>query len=341
MSDFELIEKYLSGKLSAEEKKAFRNRLLNDPAFNQEFQELKDIRLSVKQKARQDVKDLFNEFEMRIEKEETTKDQTVMKKVISIAASIVLIAAITYVGLTNSSSLNNQELYDKHYTTYNNLAGQVRGVATEALTLEQQAMVAYDAGNFEAATEALSQVVTMQPSAMNYFYLGVSQMEIGESEEAIKSLNSVVNNFSTFKEQARWYLALAHLKNNDEKAALGNLAHILVNKSEYKEKAEAILEDMGLSFDETEMDNGPVVQVEQRPRERNTPDGSDVDNTLGQRRYQFGVVTNLAGDKEFQFMTDDPIEDLTEGDLAVFMVFEKSKGKGRSKMGWAFVLDKM
>ena len=80
MSDFELIEKYLSGKLSAEEKKAFRNRLLNDPAFNQEFQELKDIRLSVKQKARQDVKDLFNEFEMRIEKEETTKDQTVMKK---------------------------------------------------------------------------------------------------------------------------------------------------------------------------------------------------------------------------------------------------------------------
>lgn len=339
MSDFDLIDKYLSGKLSAEDKKAFRNRLLNDPAFNQEFQELKNIRLHVKQNARKDIKNFFNEIETSIEKEETTKDQTVMKKVISIAASIVLIAAISYVGLSNRS-YDNQELYEEHYSAYNNLAGQVRGGVNEDLSAEKKAMLAYDAGDFITSSEMLSQLVIEQPNAMNYFYLGISQLEIGEASEAIKSLNTVVNNYSAFKEQARWYLALAHLSNEDKEASLGNIAHILVNESEYKEKAEKLLKGMGLSFDENEMDNGPIISSSIRPKETDSPDGSELSDNKGRRRWQWGVVSSSDGERQFRFQSDEPIEDLREGDIALFIVFERSRGRGNSKMGWAFIIDK-
>lgn len=100
MSDFELIERYLANQLSPEEKKTFRSRLLYDPAFNQEFQELKEIRFQLKQREKQEVLDLFNGIEETIRDNKTTKSQTVMKKVISIAASLLLIATLAYLGLS-------------------------------------------------------------------------------------------------------------------------------------------------------------------------------------------------------------------------------------------------
>ena len=342
MSDFELIEKYLSGKLNAEEKRIFRNRLLNDPTFNQEFQDLKDIRLYVKQTARKDLKTFFNAIETSIEKEETTKDQTVMKKVLSIAASLVLIVAISYFGLSNRIQ-SNEELYSEYYSSYNNLTGQVRGATVEAPSFEEQAMLAYDAGDYLKSSEMLSNLVKENPNAMNYFYLGISQMEIGEVSEAIKNLNTVVNSYDAFKEQARWYLTLAHLNNDDKDAALGNIAHILVNKSEFKERAQKLLEDMGLEFNAELLDNGPIIECNLRPKETDSPDGSSImtlDNR-GKRKWQWGIVSSIDGEKLYRFQSDDPIEDLREGDYAIFVVFENSRGRSATKMGWAYIVDKL
>lgn len=341
MSDFELIENYLSGKLSAEEKKAFRNRLLNDSGFNQEFQEIKNIRLFIRQNARKDLKNFFKEIEASIEKEKTGKDQTVMKKILIIAASVVLIVAISYLGLSNRAQ-SNQELYEKYYTAYNNLAGQVRREINENPSFQEQAMMAYDAGDFYKSAEMLSQLVIEQPNVVNYFYLGLSQMEIGEEGEAIKNLNTVVNYYDAFKEQARWYLALAHLNNEDKDAALGNIAFMLVNKSEYKERAEKLLNDMGLFYNEEGLYNGVILQSSIRPKEKDSPDGSEVMiDTRGYRKFQWGVVVSMDGEKEYRFQTDQPIEDLAEGDLALYVVFERSRGRGSSKMGWAFIVDKL
>ena len=347
MSDFELIEEYLAGKLTAEEKRKFRNRLLNDPAFNQEFQDLKEIRLQVRQNARQELKNLFNEFESSIELDKTTKDQTVMKKVISIAASLVLIAALSYIGLSNlNSPPSNQQLFDEHFSSYTSLNGQVRGAADEALSMEDKAFKAYDAGDFSSSEEILSTLVAIEPNAMNYFYLGTSQLQLGKSEAAIKNLNTVINNYSSFTEQAKWYLALSHLKNNDEDATLGTLANIISNKSEYQEKAEALMEDMGYSLNTEDLDSGPVVIITRKPRESDAPDGS-IENldTKGERSFQWGVVSNMTGDKSYKFMTDQPIDGLGEGDIVIYVIIErKSRGRGNNNNqgldGRAFILDK-
>lgn len=349
MSDFELIDEYLSDRLSEEEKRRFRNRLLNDPSFNQEFQERKEIRFHVRENAREDLKTFFNTLETSIEQENTTKDQTVMKRVISIAASLVLIAALTYVGVSNyGSQPSNQELFNEHFTTYTSLTGQVRGITEESLTAKQRAFNAYDAGDYYASEEALSALVAVEPSALNYFYLGTSQLELGKTEEAVKSLNTVINNYSGLNEQAKWYLSLAHLKNENEDAALGSLANIISKESEYEAKAKALLEDMGYSLNMNDLDSGPIVVVKRKPYERddfNSPDGS-IENmdTRGKRSFQWGEVTDITGEKVYRFMTDQPIDGLTEGDMTVFVVIERNK-KGKSNRGngidgRAFIIDK-
>ncbi|WPZ11764.1 tetratricopeptide repeat protein [Roseivirga spongicola] len=353
MSDFELIEEYLSGKLSPEEKRKFRSRLLNDPAFNQEFQELKEIRLQVRQSARNDIKSFFDGIETSIEKGKTTKDQTVMKKVISIAASLVLIAAISYIGLRDfNSPPSNQELFNQHFTSYNSLTGQVRGTAEENLSLEDKAFMAFDAKDFYASEEMLTSLVAAEPSAMNYFYLGASQLELGKAEEAIKNLNTVINNYSGFKAQSEWYLALAHLKNNDEDATIGSLANVITRESEYKEKAKSLLEEMGYTLNTDDMDSGPVIIVVRKPpgnpdAQDDAPDGSSNfdEDTRGRRLFQYGIVSDMAGEKSYSFMTDQPIDNLGEGDLALFVVVERKfrRFRGRSGDGLdgrAFILDK-
>ncbi|NVK86194.1 MAG: tetratricopeptide repeat protein [Cytophagia bacterium] len=344
MSDFELIDEYLSGRLSAEEKRAFRNRLLNDPAFNQEFQEIKEIRLYVRQDAREDIKGFFDELENSIEQEKTTKDQTVMKKVISIAASLVLIAAISYIGLSDSGNQpSDQELFDQHFSPYTSLMGQVRGAAEETLSLEDKAFRAYDAGDFYSSEEMLTSLVAAQPNAMNYFYLGASQLELGKTEEAIKNLNTVINNFSGFREQAKWYLALSHLKNEDEDSALGSLANLITNNSEYKEKAESLLKEMGFSMNVEDLESGPIIIVNRKPEENDAPDGSmEMMDTRGKRSWQWGEVSDLTGEKRYRFATDMPIDGLTAGDLTIYVVIERQgrrRGNGAFD-GRAFIIDK-
>ncbi|MBO6762567.1 MAG: hypothetical protein JJ909_16545 [Roseivirga sp.] len=267
-----------------------------------------------------------------------------MKKVISIAASLVLIAAISYIGLRDfNSPPSNQELFNQHFTSYNSLTGQVRGTAEENLSLEDKAFMAFDAKDFYASEEMLTSLVAAEPSAMNYFYLGASQLELGKAEEAIKNLNTVINNYSGFKAQSEWYLALAHLRNEDDDATIGSLASIITKESEYEAKARVLLEEMGYTLDDNDLDSGPVIIVNRKPdRDDWAPDGSK--DTKGLRSWQWGVVSDLSGEKSYKFMTDHPIDNLGEGDMTVFVVVErkfKARGNRNNGMdGRAFIIDK-
>ncbi|GEM_PF-1172080 len=332
MSDFELIERYLADVLTAEEKKAFRARLLNDPIFNQEFQELKEIRLQVRKQAKSEALSFLTEVEQSISEDKTTKDQTVMKKVISIAASVVLIASLAYIGLLDRDLPSNSELYGQYFNSYNNLNGQVRGERSEELSLRESAMLAYDAGNYGAAVDMLATKVSEAPNATDYFYLGVSQMEIEEYDEAVVSFNTVINNFNAFKDQSKWYLALATLKTNDEDAYLGALANIIYNKSEYSVDAQSLLEQLGFDLDTELMDALVDGSVKKRPDEDSSPDGSQWDSTVGKRKMQWGIVRSLDGLEKYAFFTEEPLQDLFDGDRVLTVVIEKKlRGKQNSQ----------
>lgn len=338
MKNVNLFEKYLKKQLSKEELKAFKERLLTDSDFNLEFHEFKMMREAIKHQARLKTLAFFDAIEHTTTENKPTKDQIIMKRFISIAASIVLIATLGFLGLRELSSNNSMEnIFQKNYTPYVNLIGQVRGDVNEEASALTSAMNAYDAKDFETAAKELRALLVSEESAFNYFYLGMSNIELGNASEAVDNFNTVLNNYNTFTEQARWYLSLAHLKNNDEKAAISGFVTMKMKETEYSARAQSILEEMGVTVMD-DMDSGPVVDVERRPKDIDSPDGA-MEDFKGKRSYQFGLVTDMSNTKQYEFLTDQPIDGLREGDLTIYVIVERSKGKGRGK-GFAVLLDR-
>lgn len=232
-------------------------------------------------------------------------------------------------------------MYEKYYAPYPSLLGQVRGETEENLTLEQKALNAYDLGEFAKSEDILKNLVEEEATAINYFYLGLAQLEMNKSEEAVASFNTVINHFDAFKEQARWHLALAHLKNGDEDSALSGLAALVVNKSEYASKAEQIMAEYGLDFDGDSIEVGIVDgYVEQRAK-RTDPDGSmESIDTRGRRKWQFGKIRTQDG-QVTRFVTDEPIESLHDGDNVIYVMIDRGRGRGKGRSnGLAYVVDK-
>ncbi|WP_422355436.1 hypothetical protein [Roseivirga pacifica] len=333
MKNLELIDRYFQNDLSPSELADFNEALKNDVDFNKEFQELKEIRLATKASAQNDLSNFLNALERDIQKEEeSTLTKHTMKKYVSIAACVVLIAAVSFFTITQNSKPTGSEIFSEYYTSYDNLAGQVRGAATIE-TLSAKAYGAYDAGNYILAAENFESLVAEDKSATNYFYMGLSNIENGDFESAVTNLNVVVNNFSDLSAQAKWYMSLALIANGAEEEAFGNLAGLTLENSAYKEKAKAILKSLGAFAND--LDGGVIVAVEQRPKEEEAaPSGASLDFE-GRRQYQFGTVVSETTGIKYRFFTDDPIDELEEGAEVEMIVLRQNKNRG-----FAYILGK-
>lgn len=329
MKKMELMDGYLQKTLSKEEKKEFAKAVDKDTEFNKEFQELKEIQEGVKSHSRQEIKSFLMEIEKDLNTDESTLNNTNMKKMISVAASLVLIAAISFFALTQDKTPSLDDLYAEHYTHYENLNGQVRGASSDLSSLSDQAFNAYDLGNYNLAAASFAELVKSDKSATNYFYMGMSNLESKNYEAAIHNLNTTVNNFEAFKNQATWYLSLAHFANGDEDAGISGLVRLTREESTYKEKAEAILKEMGLSW--STLDGGVVEHVEKRPRD-DAPSGVE---SFGERKWQIGRVTSYSNGYKYRFITDDIIENLNNGSEVEMIILRSNK---KRKSGFAYIL---
>lgn len=329
MKNTELMDGYLQKTLSKEEKKVFAKAVDQDAEFNREFQELKEIQEGVKSHSKKEIKSFLMEIENDLNADESTLNNTNMKKMISVAASLVLIAAISFFALTKDKTPSLDKIYAEHYTHYENLNGQVRGASSDLSSLSDQAFNAYDMGNYNLAAASFAELVKSDKSATNYFYMGMSNLESKNYEAAIHNLNTTVNNFEAFKKQATWYLSLAHLANGDEDAALSGLVGLTQEESIYKEKAETILKEMGLSW--STLDGGVVEKVEKRPRD-DSPSGIE---SFGKRKWQIGRVTSYTNGYKYRFITDDIIENLHNGSEVEMIILRSNK---KRKTGFAYIL---
>lgn len=332
--DLELIDAYLRGELSGADLARFDEKLRNDVEFQSTFQEVKLIKTAIRQNLRANALQVLKDRESLIQEEYSTKNRNIMKRYLSIAASLVLVVSLVYLSFKNDlPEINGQAIFTENYRAYTNLElGTERGTNLGLEGLKQQAYYAYDLGNYAEAASDLTELVKSEKSAANYFYLGISNVEIGNSEAAYANFNTVINNFSEYKEQAQWYLALALIKEDKTDEAISNLVSLSFKGESYKEQSLKILkEKLGLAFLSTE--HGAVVEVTLKPEEEDSPNGVDFED---RRQIQFGTAID-SRNNEYNFFNDLPIRGLATGDLVEMIVVSKGKkGKGR---GFAVLLD--
>lgn len=333
MSNFDLLDRYFSNELDKSELKAFNDRLANDPEFNQEFQEIKEIKLAVKIEARKELKSLFTDIEGSLNQQLPTNKKTAMKNVFTVAASLILLISASYFVLIGNGQPSPKDVFTEYYQPYTNLSGQVRGEAINTNAISAEAYNAYDAGDFALAAEKFEALVEVEKTAENYFYMGIANIETGNYEAAVTNLNTTLNNFATFQDQSKWYLSMALLGANKEIEALSSLVALSTKKNSYKEKSVATLAKLGFTLDDDPVE-GPVEANTNEP-DGDTPDGSFIE----QRQIQFGVISSMISGRKYRYHTDSPIPGLAVGDIVEFIILREAKGKkGR---GFAFILDKI
>lgn len=333
MSNFDLLDRYFSEELDKSEMKAFNERLKNDPEFNQEFQEIKEIKLAVKVEARKNIKSLLTDIEDSLNPQESTNNnQTAMKRMLTVAASLILMVSVSYFVLNGNGQPTPQDVFTEYYKPYNNLNGQVRGEAVDNASISSAAYNAYDAGNFALAVENFEALVEVEKSAENYFYMGIANIETGDYDAAVKNLNTTLNNFSTFKDQSKWYLSMALLADKKEEEGISILASLTLEKNSYSLKSKEILKTLNVELTETA--DGETEKVITHPNEEEMPDGSN--NPLD-RKYQYGEVVEYSTGDVFRFHNEIPIKGLREGDFVKFIILKRNNGK--KSQGWAFLLE--
>ncbi|OEK07056.1 tetratricopeptide repeat protein [Roseivirga misakiensis] len=337
MSNFDLIDRYFSNELDKNELKDFNDRLANDPEFNQEFQEVKAVKLAVKIEARKELKSLFTDIEDSLTKELPTNNQTAMKRVLTVAASLIILISASYL-LIGSGQPSPKDVFTEYYVPYTNLNGQTRGEAVDRESLNFQAYSAYDQGNYALAIERFESLLEVEKTAENYLFAGIANIEVGNYESALENLNSTLNNFATYKEQAKWFIGMTLLGADKEHEAVSALASLALNKNSYQIKSKNVLKSLGYEFSAENPDEGTPVVVTMRPEdEMDSPNG--VTSLMGKRQIQFGELVGLTDKLRYRFHNESPIRGLSEGDMVSYIVIKKAKGK--SGKGWAFILDKV
>lgn len=91
-------------------------------------------------------------------------------------------------------------------------------------------------------TRGMSSEAAANPLSSNaLFFMGLTQIETGKTDEAISNFISVINNSGSYVKEARWYLGLAYLKKNDRKEAAECFKVLTASEGYYHDPSAKIL----------------------------------------------------------------------------------------------------
>lgn len=255
---YELIDKYLSGKLGEEEARAFERQVEGDAELRREFQAHVKAEVGVRQALREARREEFNrEFDQLYPKGAKVRNFRPFGWV-AVAAAIAFLIILTYSLVNAPVPLTNQALYAQNFEqpdiTWG--AGQRGAEApTNPDKLWALAQDAYQEGNYEEAArqlKALIQDSSHQSHPKAWFTLGLMQLRQAEQmenpaamvKEAQASLDAVSPG-SIYFQDARWYKALSYLLIDDIQGCKAMLEELAVApNSTKKEDAKELLKTL-------------------------------------------------------------------------------------------------
>ena len=114
----------------------------------------------------------------------------------------------------------------------------------EEVELFSTAMEAYAALDFTAAASLLAECSAAEPGdALTHLYLGIARLQLGELASAVESLEQAAElGGGLLRDNARWYLANAHLALEETGDARRILAALASEESEWELNARELLE---------------------------------------------------------------------------------------------------
>ncbi len=238
----ELIEKYIDGELSPEERQEVEKLIEQDEQFSQEFQ----LRLNVNHAIMEnDVMKLRENLE-EICRNSNQQKGTIIRRLYErkwhlVAASTTILVVIGSFVLSEFNTPTPEQLFNKHYKFETCIEGE-RGNSSSMDVNIKTALTHYNNSEF---TEAIKILKNYEDNILSKFYLGLSYVETKKYSKAIRCFQYVLDdNNNLFLEQSRWYKGLCFLKLNKKVEAKFVFEKIIEEKELYKDKAAEILKSL-------------------------------------------------------------------------------------------------
>ncbi len=244
MDKEQLLYHYFSNALTPEQEQRLNELLATDTEFKQQFEFEKDLKRVIREKETNTLKDKLSGFEKKISKDTPvrTLPHTNYRKW-ALAASIALIIGLGWIGYNNFTGPDYNALYQENFQNYPNTVYTISRSESDE-TLERDAFVAYESGDFKEAADNLKIISKNRPSDYLDFYLGMSYLNLNQFEEAKAYFTNTINSKSEFVDEAYWYLALIALKEKNKDSANEYLRKLTANDGYNQERARQLLEKL-------------------------------------------------------------------------------------------------
>lgn len=238
--NLEIVDRYLEGSLSEQERTAFEERLLHDQILQQQVTDMKLMRAGIKQASRNAALQKLKVLEETLPAVNQNRLNIWYNTWLQ-AAAVLLIGLLVYIFWP--VSVDEQELFATHFEVYPNIImPTVRGEVINDSTIKALAFSAYDQKKYEEAAALFSSID--QKDATVLFYLGNCYLASNQAERALPLFEKVLNEYEVFDEQAEWYIAVSYLKLEERERAKQALEKVVARNSAYKDKAQTILDKL-------------------------------------------------------------------------------------------------
>lgn len=169
------------------------------------------------------VEDLVDIFETKAKIRETrdfvkqSYEKLIIRKrrrlIITITVMIPSIAAVFILSLMILPSMIRINTEQTFNNTYRKFQVDVNTRSTETSDMVSLAAALYNQGNYMEALTRLDSILKRNPLDIQALFIkGLSEMEVGQYDSAVKTFNQVVQSGGAFEANSQWYLALIYLK---------------------------------------------------------------------------------------------------------------------------------
>jgi hypothetical protein len=152
----ELMDQYIDGTISSDDKYEFDQMLINDPSLHQEFNIHKTLRKGIKLSGRQDLLSELNEIKKEVSPVNENVKTLFPRWYLMVAAVFVGVLGVVFV-LRNQSPINSNINYENYYAGKIELRtlpldGKLGGPSTESVHLT---LVADESETYEIKNDTL------------------------------------------------------------------------------------------------------------------------------------------------------------------------------------------
>ncbi len=208
------IDRYVSGQMDEHELTAFEQRMREHAGLAESVHMHRDILEGIEFHFAQELKQTLIQSDQQKPKSRRTL-------YLAIAASVLLVIGAGLAYYFMAMPQNNSDLFTAYFEPYPNILAPITRSASDSPYAD--VMQAYEAGQYQAAITGFDELLSKEPGNHQLlFYRGVSLLAAGQAEKATSDFQTVIDaSDPKLSTPAYWYLGLSQLKigNTDQAKA--------------------------------------------------------------------------------------------------------------------------